>query len=352
MYYLPKNYPSVLSKELSAVIVEPREHSALEFVINNVVKFISREFKQNEWILQIFYGILNEKFVKNIAIKFLNKGFNIKLINLEVNNLTIDMYNFIFTDKYFWYNCLGKYILIFQTDSMFNLSSKYKIKDFIKYDFIGGPIEDEVGITSIVLKKNIYSKKTITVLNGGISLRFRKAMIQAIDKNLKKNISPKIFLPIWHNIFNSLRYTGTIFNKNIWQYLYSEDVFFCQTCKKLPSLEVSRKFGIASSQNKIINFNAMTIHKPWELYASINLKLTLGFMQKTYTTFETNKINNFIEKTKHIKGLNTLIKLQKTQKEIYNNNLSTKGNNNIVNIYIFLIIIFLVIYIFKKIYFF
>lgn len=345
MYYLPKNYPLILSKKLSAVIIEPREHAALEFVINNVTEFISREFKQNEWILQIFYGILNEKFVKNIAIKLLNKGFNIKLINLGVTNLTIDTYNLIFTDKFFWYNCLGKHILVFQTDSMFNLSTNYKIKDFIKYDFIGGPIEDEVGITSIVLKKNIYSKKNITVLNGGISLRLRKAMIQAIDIN--SNFPPKIFLPIWHNIFNSLRFTGNIFNKNIWQYLYSEDVFFCQTCKNLPPLDVSRKFGMASSQNKIINFNAMTIHKPWELYASINLKLTFGFVQKTYTKSEKNRINNFLEKTNHIEGLNTLIKLQKTKNEMYNTNLSNKGNNIIIYIYTFLIIIFLLIFILK-----
>ena len=50
-----------VSNKYTAVIVEPRKHAALSFVLENFLKNLS-----NEWNIIIFHGNLNIDFVNNI----------------------------------------------------------------------------------------------------------------------------------------------------------------------------------------------------------------------------------------------------------------------------------------------
>ena len=66
----------------AAVIVETRRHSALSFVLNNVMSILPKD-----WLLQIFHGVSNLDYIKEIIEKdnFLN---NIK-DKIVFNNLNI-----------------------------------------------------------------------------------------------------------------------------------------------------------------------------------------------------------------------------------------------------------------------
>jgi hypothetical protein len=46
----------------TAIIIEPREHKALSFVLNNFLSNLS-----NDWSFIIFHGNKNSEYVKNIV---------------------------------------------------------------------------------------------------------------------------------------------------------------------------------------------------------------------------------------------------------------------------------------------
>ena len=46
----------------TAIIIEPRNHKALPFVVNNVIDNLS-----NDWNVIIFHGNMNINYVKNIV---------------------------------------------------------------------------------------------------------------------------------------------------------------------------------------------------------------------------------------------------------------------------------------------
>ena len=149
---------------INAVIVEPRLHQYLEPVIDNIIRNLP-----DESIIYIFHGILNIHFLQ---LKYGNNQ-KIKLINLNVTNLTVREYSNMLTTVNFWEQISGTNILIFQTDSClcrpFNNSDLLLYKDF---GYIGAP-------------SKLYPS---TWQNGGFSLRNRELMIQAI-KDKKPNES-------------------------------------------------------------------------------------------------------------------------------------------------------------------
>jgi len=141
----------------TAVIVEPREHKALEFVLVNFLTLLDDRFN-----FIIFHGNKNETYLDNILNSKLNHHLHrITKINLNVDNLQIHEYNNLLVNKEMFYDKIPtEYFLIFQTDTM--ICSQYKdyIYDFINknYDYVGAPwkhINNLVG-------------------NGGLSLRSKK----------------------------------------------------------------------------------------------------------------------------------------------------------------------------------
>jgi hypothetical protein len=204
----------------TAVIIEPRKHRAMEFVLQNFTNMLD-----SRWNFIIFHGNQNEEYIYTILDnKLKNNLHRIKLINLNVDNLSINDYNSLLYDKTFYDNIPTEIFLIFQTDSMICPNFKDNIYKFIDYDYVGAPW--------------IGGHFPQTVGNGGLSLRKKSKMIEILDKCNNK-------------------YTKT-------GELEYEDAFFSNMCNDIvminkPSYEDAKQFSIET----VYSDNAFGVHKPW-----------------------------------------------------------------------------------------
>ena len=200
-----------LNNEYTAIIIEPREHKALEFVLENFIENLS-----HKWDFIIFHGNLNKDYIIKIlnSNSFLKKNINrIKLINLNINNLTLEDYNNLLVSKDFYKNIPTELFLIFQTDSIICKKNKDLINHFLKYDYVGAPWKDK------------------TVGNGGLSLRKKTKMIEIIDNCTYKN--------------------------------EPEDIYFGKSCPEIfrnkPDFKNAKEFSVET----VYNDKSFGIHKPW-----------------------------------------------------------------------------------------
>ena len=225
------------NKKYTAIIIEPREHKALEFVLNNFVENLS-----NDWNFIIFHGSKNIDYI----LKMLNSSpllkkniYRIKLINLNVDNLTIKDYNKLLVSKNFYNEIPTEIFLIFQTDSIICSKNKDLINNFLKYDYSGAPWNNE------------------SVGNGGLSLRRKSKMIQIID-NCKYN------------------------NEN-------EDVFFSESCSEIyrykPTFDNAKEFSV----EKVYNDNSFGIHKLWAHLSKNNIEKKNNFCDGLDELIKLNK---------------------------------------------------------------
>jgi uncharacterized protein YlaN (UPF0358 family) len=99
----------------TAIIIEPRQHKALSFVLNNFLSNLSEE-----WEFIIFHGKKNIEYVKKIVIDLEKIYINriIKLINLDVDNLTTKQYSNLLKSEDFYSHIRSETFLIFKTDSI------------------------------------------------------------------------------------------------------------------------------------------------------------------------------------------------------------------------------------------
>ena len=153
----------------TAIIIEPRQHKALPFVLENFLNNLSED-----WSFIIFHGKTNLEFIINIINYKLSRFMHrIRLINLNVDNLTINAYNNLLKYNKSFYNCIPtETFLIFQTDSIIIKKYKHLINDFLHYDYVGAPF---------------FFCNNINVGNGGLSLRKKSKMIEIMEKEGKNN---------------------------------------------------------------------------------------------------------------------------------------------------------------------
>ena len=220
-YLKKKTYENWDSLTLyTAVIVEPRKHKALKFVLTNFLENLD-----NNWNILVYHGTDNKEFlleiISNLSDNYKNR---IKLVNLNVSNLTINDYNKLLYTRDFYEHIPTEIFLVFQTDTI--ICSKYKdnIYNFIKYDYVGAPL---------FFYNNLVG-------NGGLSLRRKTKMLELIDE--------------------------CITTTDYWS-LGPEDCFFSVGCKDIPIYKPdyteAKTFSIESFYNK----NSFGIHKAW-LYFS------------------------------------------------------------------------------------
>ena len=150
----------------TAIIVEPRKHRALSFVVRNVLENLPEN-----WNVQIHHGTENQQFVENLLETELSSGrARISLHNLGVANLpTAPAYSKILASREFTEKIPTETFIVFQTDSMINPNHKDLLGKFLKYDYVGAP----------------WPWDHLKVGNGGFSLRKRSKMLEII------NTSPK-----------------------------------------------------------------------------------------------------------------------------------------------------------------
>jgi hypothetical protein len=190
----------------TAVIVEPRRHPALSFVLKNMASLLP-----DGWKILIFHGNTNGEFVQDIIDDMEFPSRFLKPIVLDVDNLTIAQYNSMMMSSAF-YKCIPtETMLIFQTDTMI-LEPTY-LSAFLSYDYVGAPW------------------KSGGVGNGGLSVRKKTKML-----TITQTVMP--------------------FQSN-------EDVYFAfQTIVPLfkPSFQEAQKFAVET----VFYEQPFGIHAPWK----------------------------------------------------------------------------------------
>jgi hypothetical protein len=202
----------------TAIIIEPRKHAALEFVLRNFVENLPQE-----WNIIVFHGTTNLKYVQDILSKMHpSYTYRITLRNLHKANLTIREYNKILTSAEFYESIPTEIMLIFQTDSMLFPEYMYILDKFLKYDYVGAPWP------FWEVKKFIRP-----VGNGGLSIRRKYKMLE---------------------IIRTVTYNGQ-----------PEDIFFCIQDKVsmfTPSIEEAKQFSV----EHMFHEYSVGGHQPWHAY--------------------------------------------------------------------------------------
>jgi hypothetical protein len=202
--------PSCVPSKYTAVIIEPRNHRALAFVLKNYAENLSED-----WNFILIHSTENEKYVKAIFAGEMKKyKHRYSFVQLRISKMTIKDYNCIFYNESFYDLIPTETFLIFQTDSMILSENKDNINDFLKYDYVGAPWPHTMGDLG-------YMK----VGNGGLSLRKKSKMLEllkykhyGIDTNLRQTYGKyiaedqffcgfyvkevKLFKPYWEKAKN------------------------------------------------------------------------------------------------------------------------------------------------------
>lgn len=162
------------------MILEPRNHRALPFVIGSAFKFLP-----DTWQVWWFHGtntdldrVKTDKRVHPHIDRLVTKS-------LDKENLTISDYNNIFTSQpHFWEQLPANNVLIFQSDVAFHFDSPHFIEEFMAYDYVGAPWPRE--------KVNGLGpwRWSERCGNGGMSFRKRDAMLKCLHEkpnNMNEN---------------------------------------------------------------------------------------------------------------------------------------------------------------------
>ena len=221
-YPLPNVLINANTALYTAIIVEPRKHNALEFVLNNFWENLDES-----WTFVILHGKDNEEFVKNIV----NKSKNVKrtqLVNIGVSNLSVSQYSELFYNPLLYNYIPTETFLVFQTDSIILKENRNKVYDFMRYDYVGAPWPPGIPIRD----ENIE----ILVGNGGLSLRKKTAILNTIKSDIANT-----------------------------RYENNEDLFFSKHIKNKPSVEKAQFFCIESLYSE----KSFGIHGCWKFFPKI-----------------------------------------------------------------------------------
>lgn len=212
--------------QYTAVIVEPRKHKALQFVLQNALTTLP-----NNWSIICFHGLTNKEYCEHVRTQCSDPS-RIQLIELPVINFTLKTYSELFATRSLIYNYIQtEWFLVFQTDSL--MFPQY-LQTFLnlldkRYDYIGAPW----------LKCN-YPPTRIRdfVGNGGFSLRNTAKMLEIIDKH------------DWHSVKHT-------------EVEWLEDLYFTNpyddvTMNKAPYDE-AKTFSV----DEIFYPQPFACHKPW-----------------------------------------------------------------------------------------
>jgi hypothetical protein len=155
----------------TALIVEPRFLEIIPYVINEYHKVLG-----NSWIIVFYCGKGLKQLWENKLDAVIN---NIEIRELEVNNLNVLEYSYLFKQRQLWESLYGEFVLTFQIDSIIKNMEPYTIDNYMKLNksYIGGNMSYE---WEEFARENIFPK--IKNFNGGLSLRKRLDMIKIINE--------------------------------------------------------------------------------------------------------------------------------------------------------------------------
>ena len=150
-------------KGKAMIIIEPRRHPRLQQTLENFDSVMDKS-----WDLYVFYGKGGGDYARKAAASV--TGRRVFLEALSVKNLTADEYNELFKQTGFWNKIRAENILVFQTDAALCASSKKKIEDFTRFDYIGchwgvkvGPLAQWEGHSYYGIGGLSFRKKSFTL---------------------------------------------------------------------------------------------------------------------------------------------------------------------------------------------
>lgn len=199
-------------EKYTAVIVEPREHAALEFVLANFLENLPEN-----WDILIMHGTKNRDFVERIKDGKLSGYLSrIQLHDLRVDNLSIPEYNQLLVSREFHDRIPTEIFVVFQTDTMICKESGVQLDEFVKYDYVGAPMPHIDGLVG----------------NGGLSLRRKSKMLEIIEK---------------------CKYNGRD----------PEDYYYANACKEVELAKPDRETASRFSNEGEYSETSFGVHKPW-----------------------------------------------------------------------------------------
>ena len=165
----------------TAVMVEPREHAATEYVVNNIVKNLPANWKililcitkNKEWMMNVIKNStkMTEEEKARIEVRIL------KVQGKDAESMDHGAYNPYMMSEEFLSEIPTETFLVFQTDSIICKKGKDLLEKFMKYDYVGAPVD--VG--------SWYFG------NGGFSLRKKSKMLQIIQACKKDGYENQYF---------------------------------------------------------------------------------------------------------------------------------------------------------------
>lgn len=161
------------------LIVEPRDHAALPYVIGSFQKM------KPHWPVYWYHGTeSNTEVVLNDPRVNRDK---VVLNNLGHKNLTIAMYNELFFSEEFWSSLPHEDIFVIQTDVSYIFDSPHTLDEFRHYDYGGAPWPWEQ-----VAKLGPW-RWSGRCGNGGYSFRKRSAMLKCLREGPPRNDNEDVF---------------------------------------------------------------------------------------------------------------------------------------------------------------
>lgn len=230
--YWKKEILNNKKESYTAIMIEPRQHPAMQFVLQNFLENLD-----SRWSFILYHGIDNEDWMKTIvggcSIEDQNR---ITLRKVVVKNLTLDQYSSIMTNSEFIQRIPTEMFLVFQTDSMICKPYKDLIYEFMKYDYVGAPWHEVP-----------YGSWKTQIGNGGLSLRRKSAMLM---------------------ITNTVPYSSG----------YPEDMYFSEACDTLklkkPNWSKAKEFAI-EMQPSLKSFG---VHRAWR-WTTVSEKQCPGYLE-------------------------------------------------------------------------
>lgn len=213
---------------MESVFVEFRQLPHVETVIRNLITMTGPE-----WSHSVVCGKSNETFMRKLC-GDISEG--IKIHVLDIQECSINMYNKLLLNPYFWKLFSGDKILIYQEDTFV---FKDNINEFVEYDYIGSPWCRTDRVTGQPSQGN-----------GGFSIRNRRLMIHILEH--------VDYTDVHIDACHKLHMGRTLLDN------YAEDVFFSTVMRdkklgKLPNAQVALRF---CSEN-VLNTDSCAGHQFW-----------------------------------------------------------------------------------------
>jgi hypothetical protein len=157
----------IQTETLSIVLIEGREHHLMKLCLENLNKQLPT------WKIHLVHGLDNETFVNTLLEQL---SFDVQLTKLNKPNLQVIEFSSLIGTEHFWKNIANTdRVLLTQTDAWVCDNSKYDIRDFFVYDYVGAPWIRH-------MKSEPSQKETFIVGNCGFCLCKRKTMLETVQK--------------------------------------------------------------------------------------------------------------------------------------------------------------------------